>query len=137
MRMTKFLAACLGAALALPSAANAQKKLAITGWAPPTHVFTQEIHVKWAEAVKKASNGKFDFEVFMSGALLPPLSTMQGVKDGVAQLGHVATPYHPSDYPIHNLVGDIGHSVGDPLVLVGGLSRLQHQRSRRLQGMAS
>lgn len=108
----------VGATVALLGAGAAQaEKYSISGWTPPTHVMAREIHYAWADAVRKATNGKIDFEVFTAGALLPALSTMQGVRDGVAQAGHVATPYHPSEFPVNNLIGDIGHGVGDPLVL--------------------
>lgn len=118
MKLMKTISVMAALSAGLLAVAPAQAaKYAISGWSPPTHVMTREIHVAFADAVRKNTNGKIDFEVFSAGALLPPLSTMQGIRDGVAQMGHVAAPYHPSEFPINNLVGDIGHGVGDPLVL--------------------
>lgn len=116
MKLTGTLFSILGATLLAASSAQAEK-FAVSGWSPPNHVMTVEIHQAWADAMRKGTGGKIDFDVFSAGALLPPLSTMQGVRDGVAQAGHVAAPYHPAEFPVNNLVGDIGHSVGDTLVL--------------------
>ena len=116
MKLTHTLFSVLGATLLAASSAHAEK-FAVSGWSPPNHVMTVEIHQAWADAMRKGTNGKIDFDVFSAGALLPPLSTMQGIRDGVAQAGHVAAPYHPAEFPVNNLVGDIGHSVGDTLVL--------------------
>lgn len=116
MKFVKSLLSVVGATLIASGAAHAEK-FAVSGWSPPNHVMTQEIHMAWADAMRKGTNGKIDFEVFSAAALLPPLSTMQGIRDGVAQAGHVAAPYHPAEFPVNNLVGDIGHSVGDTLVL--------------------
>lgn len=116
MKLRNVLIASLGATLLAAIPAQAQK-YSLSGWAPPSHVMTRETHIAWADSVRKVSNGKINFEVFSSGALLPPLSTMQGIRDGVAQAGHISPSYHPSEYPLSNLVGDMGHGVGDPMVL--------------------
>jgi TRAP-type C4-dicarboxylate transport system substrate-binding protein len=116
MKLRRAFFAGLSAALLAAGPARAEK-YQLSGWAPPSHVMTRETHIAWADAVRKASNGKIDFQVFSSGALLPPLSTAQGIRDGVAQAGHVSPAYHPSEYPLANLVGDLGHGLGDPLVL--------------------
>jgi TRAP-type C4-dicarboxylate transport system substrate-binding protein len=116
MKLTKYLAASLGAMLLASAPVHAQK-LPIASITPPTHPMAREIHIPFADGVRKATNGKFDFQFFAAGALLPPLSIMQGVRDGVAIAGHVIPPYHVAEWPVNNLIGDMGWAAGDPLLL--------------------
>lgn len=88
-----------------------------TAYMPPTHNLTKRIVIDWADAVREASNGEIDFEVFAGGSLLPALGTMQGLADGVAQAGYLPSLYHPSEIPHAVVVGELGHQTPDPFVL--------------------
>lgn len=101
------------ALMLLAASPAAAQQYGLSGWLPPTHVMTREIAVGWADKVRGATGGAVDFEVFVGGVLLPPLGTMQGVATGVAQAGHDV----PSELPIANLVGELGHQTPDPMVL--------------------
>jgi len=83
----------------------------------PNHIITRFQNTEWADAVRAASNGEIDFEVFTGGALLPPLGTLQGIADGVAQAGVVAAAYSPSQLPVSNAIGDMGFLNPDSMVL--------------------
>lgn len=88
-----------------------------SGFLSPSHVLVRGMNLDWANAVREASNGEIDFEIFAGGALLPALGTMQGVADGVAHAGYIAPLYHPSEMPSSVIVGEVGHRTPDPYVL--------------------
>jgi TRAP-type C4-dicarboxylate transport system substrate-binding protein len=100
-----FLAAGLSIGLAGTASAEIYT---FSGWLAPTHVMTREGQVGWADMVREATKGEIDFEVHPGAAILPPLSTLQGVGDGVAQGGHITPLYHPSEMPVNYLSGQAG-----------------------------
>lgn len=82
-----------------------------------THVLSEEGYTKWAEAVSDATGGAVTFKVFTGGSLLPPAASMQGVRDGVAQVGYHAGTYTPAELPITNVISDLSFGNPDPLVM--------------------
>lgn len=106
----------VGISLIVTSTAHAEN-YTFANWLPPTHVLSRGMMEGWANAVSEASNGEVNFEVFSGGSLLPAMGTMQGVENGVAQAGHIAAPYHPSELPLNNVAGELGHETPDPFVL--------------------
>ncbi|SMF35553.1 TRAP-type C4-dicarboxylate transport system, substrate-binding protein [Tistlia consotensis] len=89
----------------------------LSTWLEPNHIITRKAHVEWAEAVKQASGGAIDFQVFVGGALIPAKSTMQGTADGIAQVGFHTATYTPSDLPVSNALADMGFKTPDAFVM--------------------
>lgn len=110
------LAAGLAAAALWPGLANATEAI-LSSFIEPTHVVSANLHIAWAEDVRKASNGAFNIEVMTGGALLPASGTMAGVASGVAQMGILPAAYAPSEVPVSNAIGDMGFVNPDPFVL--------------------
>ena len=81
------------------------------------HVLSEQGYVDWAEKVSQATNGAINFEVFTGGSLLPPAASMQGLRDGVAQVGYHAGTYTPAELPIMNVISDLSFVNPDPLVM--------------------
>ncbi|WP_417725203.1 C4-dicarboxylate TRAP transporter substrate-binding protein [Salipiger sp.] len=74
--------------------------------------------MQWlADDLKAVTDGEISFELFVGGALIPAKSIMQGVADGVAQMGFVFTGYLPSDLPISNALTGMAFVETDPIVL--------------------
>lgn len=113
-RLTKL---ALGAGTCLAIAGGAHAANMLSTWLEPNHIITLKAHVEWAEAVKEASNGDIEFEVFVGGALIPAQSTAQGVADGLAQVGFHTATYTPSDLPVSNALADMGFNTPDAFVM--------------------
>nr|MBF0684941.1 C4-dicarboxylate TRAP transporter substrate-binding protein [Pseudomonas sp.] len=60
---------------------------------------------KYADALKQYSNGKLTARVYAM-SLLNMAETSEGVRDGIADIGFVLTPYFPSEYPHTNLISE-------------------------------
>lgn len=95
------------AAIALMSTAARAETFQATNWMTPVHILNEFPYQKFAADVKAATNGEIDFEVYSSGSLVPAPTTMQGIGDGVAQLGIVYPGYNPSELPLNNVVNDL------------------------------
>ncbi|OEY66045.1 C4-dicarboxylate TRAP transporter substrate-binding protein [Marinobacter sp. X15-166B] len=111
MRKTVFSAVSLLAFATATQATNYQA----TTWLEPSHVLTEYAYVPYLEAIKSATDGRVDFELYTSGALVPAKTTLSGVGDGVAQLGLVAAAYTPSALPLSGLINDLAFTATDPM----------------------
>lgn len=81
------------------------------------HSMVRGPYVEFAKKVAEETDGAIDFTVFSAGSLLPPASSLQGVRDGVAHVTYHAGTYTPSELPIANLIGDMAFYNTDPLVM--------------------
>lgn len=88
-----------------------------SNWMEANHPVSTVGFDVWAEEIARLTDGRVVFEVFQGGALIPPKSTMQGVADGLAQVGFHAANYTPSLLPIVASLGGFGFSTPDPYVL--------------------
>jgi len=95
------------ASVALTSGMAQAETFQATNWMTPAHILNEFPYQKFAADVKEASKGSVDFEIYSSGSLVPAPTTMQGIGDGVAQLGIVYPPYNPSELPLNNVVNDL------------------------------
>src|SRR5690625_22715 len=59
----------------------------------------------YADAVKEYSDGKLTARVYPL-SLLSVAETSAGVRDGIADIGFLLTPYFPAEYPHTNLIAD-------------------------------
>lgn len=109
-------------AASLVSAVPAAADNALASWSPPSYPFAQNGSTAWAEEVEAATNGEIKIEVFNGAALMPALSTAQGVADGVAQVGLVAASYQPSQFPVSNAIDALGYKYPDPFVQIFAFS---------------
>lgn len=94
-------------ALTLMSGVAQAESYQATNWMTPSHILNEFPYQKFAADLKQATNGEIDFEVYSSGSLVPAPTTMQGIADGVAQLGIVYPGYNPSELPLNNVINDL------------------------------
>lgn len=59
---------------------------------------------KWAEEVRKRTNGKVEVKTFPGGTLLTAKNMYDGVQSGVAEIGLSATSYEPGRFPMLAIV---------------------------------
>lgn len=108
------------------TAAHAQKveRLTASNWLATTHVLNRDNYGAWAEDVAKASNGTIKIEVHSAGSLIPAKSTMQGVRDAVADVGLVYPPYTPSEFPLFNVLNDLVFVASDDMAASFAMSEM-------------
>lgn len=104
-------------ALATMSAAAAAESYNANHFFAERHSMVRGPYVEFAKKVAEETDGAIEFNVFSAGSLLPPASSLQGVRDGVAQVTYHAGTYTPSELPIANLIGDMAFYNTDPLVM--------------------
>ncbi|WP_271215171.1 hypothetical protein, partial [Pseudonocardia halophobica] len=111
MKSTLLAAAALPF-LVLPAAADMYQA---TNWMAPSHILNEFPYQEFAKDVAGASGGGMEVEVYSSGALVPAPTTMQGLADGVAQIGIVYPGYTPSELPLNNTNYYMGFVAKDDL----------------------
>lgn len=89
---------------------------------PDKHPLAKYGYVNWAKDLEKASGGKLKVQLFTGTVLLPPRSGLSGVRDGIAQVGHHAAVYTPSELPVSNAIQELGFSYSDPLVAIAAIT---------------
>lgn len=60
----------------------------------------------WAEELEKRTEGKVSVNTFPGGTLLTASNMLDGVLNGVADIGLTTTSYEPARFPLLNLIGD-------------------------------
>ena len=113
--MRKYLLSAVSL-LAFATAPQAADYLAST-WLEPGHILTKDAYVPYLEDIAEATGGEVSFELYTSATLLPPLTTLSGVGDGVAQIGLVAASYTPSELPLSGLMNDLAFLAKDPMAI--------------------
>lgn len=89
---------------------------------PDQHPLAKHGYVEWADAVKAATDGRLDANLYTGTVLLPARSGLSGVRDGLAQVGYAAGTYTPAELPISNAIQELGFNYDDPLVMVSAAS---------------
>lgn len=112
--LKKFLL-CSGIALATATAASADT-YRFSSWNAPTEPTTQA-NDQFVKDLEAATNGEITFEHFTGGAIMPPKSHLQGIGDGVAQIGQTTVGYTPSDLPINASISGFGFIEPDPIAI--------------------
>lgn len=84
----------------------------------PGHWLVQPLE-DYGAAVEAASNGKIKFEYYYSGALVPVTELGAALQDGVADLTWFIPVYQPADFPIENVMTQLGFVIDpNPLISV-------------------
>ncbi|WP_226940142.1 TRAP transporter substrate-binding protein [Halomonas colorata] len=73
----------------------------------PTQTFPGMQMQFWAEELEKRTNGQVSVNTFPGGTLLTAGNMLDGVLNGVADIGLTTTSYEPARFPLLNMIGDI------------------------------
>lgn len=111
-RGTAAMALAVAVGLATPAASQTYKG---NTFLPPNHP-QGKVLVDYADDLREATDGKINFEIFTGGSLLPPREGLQGLKDGVAQVGYFAGTYTPNELPLTNILADLAFNSSDMMV---------------------
>lgn len=84
--------------------------------------------VEWEAAVTKFTNGKITFENYWSSSLLNAVNTLEGVGDGVADIGLIIPTYYPQKLPVGSWLFGLGGALSGSTVhdvAAGGAAALE------------
>lgn len=85
--------------------------------------------VKWEEAITEFTKGKITFENYWSASLLNALNVLEGVGDGVADIGLIIPSYFPQQMPVHSWMFGFGAALSGSTVhdvAAGGATSLEY-----------
>jgi len=94
------LGAFLAAGLLVSGAVAADKTTLTYANFPPAPTFPSVQMEKWKEKVEKLTGGKVEVKTFPGSTLLDAKGMMDGVIDGVADIGCLAFPYQPGRFEL-------------------------------------
>jgi TRAP-type C4-dicarboxylate transport system substrate-binding protein len=84
--------------------------------------------VKWEEAITEFTKGKITFENYWSASLLNAVNVLEGVGDGVADVGLIIPSYFPKQMPVASWAFGFGAALSGSTVhdvAAGGASSLE------------
>jgi len=84
--------------------------------------------VAWEEAITEFTEGKITFENYWSSSLLGALDTLEGVGDGVADIGLIIPSYMPQKLPVASWMFGMGAALSGSTVhdvAAGGATALE------------
>ncbi|MBF9033755.1 hypothetical protein HKCCE2091_05840 [Rhodobacterales bacterium HKCCE2091] len=84
--------------------------------------------VAWEEAITEFTEGKVTFENYWSSSLLNALDTLEGVGDGVADIGLIIPSYMPAELPVGSWLFGMGAALSGSTVhdvAAGGATALE------------
>ena len=100
------LGLALIAALALSAPASASKQLKGAFFVSPKHPVGQSYQY-FADEIKKETNGELTMRTFPGESLLAAKAISDGLRDQIADLGHLVTTYTPAYFPHGVLANDL------------------------------
>ncbi|BCH27218.1 hypothetical protein MesoLjLc_70940 [Mesorhizobium sp. L-8-10] len=84
--------------------------------------------VEWENAITEFTGGKITFENYWSSSLLKATDTLQGVGDGVADIGLIIPSYYPQQLPVGSWLFGLGAALSGSTVhdvAAGGATALE------------
>lgn len=72
--------------------------------------------VKWEEEITEFTDGKITFDNYWSASLLTATDTLQGVRDGIADVGLIIPSYYPQDLPVASWLFGMGGALSGSTV---------------------
>lgn len=99
------LTLAISSAAMLSSAAEAKTKYRLTlAMYDPAQSANTQYQEKWAEKVKKATNGEVEIQIFPGGTLCSAPDTLDAVKTGMCDIGWVFTSFYPNQFQFIDVV---------------------------------
>jgi TRAP-type C4-dicarboxylate transport system substrate-binding protein len=93
------------AVIAMPAVVRAAPiKLKLSHYLPPQHQGHKEFQ-RWADELRKKTDGQLDIEIFPAGQMGPPPRQFDLARTGVADLAFVYTALNPGRFPLTDMLG--------------------------------
>lgn len=115
------VAAAAGLALAAP-AANAQT-FSYSLYTSPTAVAARAFEV-FNRKLEEGTDGRIKFQLYPSGTLASAKTTLEAIKNGIADGGGIITIYAPSATPANTMISNLSFSTDDSRVFTGAVTDL-------------
>ena len=84
---------------------------------PATYPQAKFAYAGMFDRVREATGGKLDFDIHYGGSLLPAKTTINGMRDGVADVGFVYPSYTPAELPIQAFLNSASFVADDSLAV--------------------
>mgnify|MGYP003651656083 FL=1 len=114
MKMIAKWATAAAVATLVAAPAIAAERITATLWVGPKHPVSVGGYDPFIEAVE--ATGDYTVKYFQGGALLGAKPAMNGIGDGIADVGMLAMTYFPAEFPNAQLVADMGLSTPSNVV---------------------
>ena len=112
-KQVKLTMMALTASMALTTTAAAEERLTANAGFPATSLLTSSDYTDFTKEVEKRTGGDITFDLYVGGALLPIATALEGLQNGVADVGNVVSAYVPTHLPRNNVVADIAFTLDD------------------------
>lgn len=113
------------AALALaPQIAMAETEVTYSSWFPGSSTLHTKVLTPFFDRVTEATGGEVTFKVFTDGTVAGGRNTLQAIRDGVADMGLLATSYHPGELSTAAWLSEGSILVRDALVGAGAYNEM-------------
>lgn len=84
---------------------------------PSTYPQAEHAYAGMFDRVREATDGEMDFAIHYGGSLLPAKTTINGMRDGVADVGFVYPSYTPAELPIQAFLNSASFVADDSLAV--------------------
>lgn len=120
-------AASLMALALVPQMAQAETTISYSSWFPGNSTLHTRVLTPMFERITAATDGEITFNVFTDGTVAGGRTTLQTVRDGVADMGLLATSYHPAELRTAAWLSEASILVRDALVGAGAYNEMIFQ----------
>lgn len=93
---------------------------------PATYPQSKHAYQGMFDRVREASGGAMNFEIFFGGSLLPAKTSINGMKDGVADVAFIYPSYTPAELPVQAFLNSASFTASDALSVVLAYTELNY-----------
>ena len=108
----------------LPQLAAAQTEISYSSWFPGSSTLHTRVLTPFFERVTTETDGALTFNVFTDGTVAGGRTTLPAIRDGVADMGLLATSYHPGELRTAAWLSEASILVRDALVGAGAYNEM-------------
>lgn len=109
---------------AMPQLALAETQVTYSSWFPGSSTLHTKVLTPMMDRVTAATGGALTFKVFTDGTVAGGRNTLQAIRDGVADMGLLATSYHPGELRTAAWLSEGSILVRDALVGAGAYNEM-------------
>lgn len=111
-------------AIALAPNLSGAEEITYSSWFPGSSTLHTKVLTPFFDRVTAATDGALTFKVFTDGTIAGGRNTLQAVRDGLADMGLLATSYHPGELRTAAWLSEGSILVRDALVGAGAYNEM-------------
>lgn len=112
------------AVAALPHATLAETEISYSSWFPGSSTLHTKALTPMFDRITEATGGEVTFNVFTDGTVAGGRNTLQAIRDGVADMGLLATSYHPGELRVQAWLSEASILVPNALAGAGAYNEM-------------